>query len=852
MLSISVIIPAYNAAETLAATIDALLSQTYPHWEAIVIDDGSIDATAAIVTDFATRDQRIRLIQQANAGVITARNVGIVAAQHDWLLFNDADDWIIPTHFAKMVAVLQSDRTLDGVHCGWSRIAADGTIVSTKFAPAKSDMFPDLAYYCTFHVNTCLIRKALVEAIGGFDPRVVHCEDWDLWQRVARQGARFAAIPEVLAFYRMQPNSRSTNIPAFCQAGLQVMAIGHRPDLRVPQPQTEYAMGMPAGMLPMRQLYFTSWCAGLLIGRGEAATGLLELIHRGNWPHPTDPIFLEAHWIVENLFETIPIPQGADVSQWHQLWPQSLPLIQAFLEALEQHTQIQGLADLALQQLAQKVLQHSAAQLPLTIGDIHGLTIELTQPITLLKIPAPARQLYAQITDQGDTIGWLVLPAINVEVESWVILDAIVNQFAEPLSTRLLQQSHGDYPTGLRRADVRSWLKTLHPNHPTEPIAVSIVIPAANAAAALHQTLTALQSQPFKYWQAIVVDHGSTERTLAIAMAFAQADSRICVRQQFNQGSDAARDYGLSQVYFDRVMVLDAAAGWAPTDLAQMSAQLFTHPSGNAVGMVPEIRFHPHPGATVIGQPTPPQPTSPQGIAIDITQSLPAIEAQVDRPCCLLTIAGQALGELALPSGYMSATVLADVIAGAYFWMILGEFFRQTTYTAAQFEQHDAIGWTHFLQALFDQPHWESAQFYQTETTVDQHNQVQAIAVPHAQIEVSELLPTLEFPPHLSITTVSVLFTVGGEPFGVIPVPVSDDRVTPVTLRTTLLNTNSLELCRLCVRVGILGQPIKTKRGLRSRLQAAAKQLHRPIDIASLPPIASCWIQPPHESDPNC
>jgi glycosyltransferase involved in cell wall biosynthesis len=835
MLAISVIIPAYNAAETLAATIDALLAQTYPHWEAIVIDDGSIDATAVIVTDFAAHDQRIRLIQQANAGVITARNVGIAAAQHDWLLFNDADDWIAPTHFAKMVAVLEQDPTVDGVHCGWSRIAADGTIVSTKFAPPKSDMFPDLAYYCTFHVNTCMIRKALVAAIGGFDPRVVHCEDWDLWQRIARQGARFASVPEVLAFYRMQPNSRSTNIPAFCQAGLLRLAYGHGLDPRVPQPLAAYAMGMPAGALAMRQTYFTIWCAGLLIGRGETATALLELIHHGNWPHPTDPIFLEAHWIVENLFETIPIPQGADASQWHQLWPQYLPLIQAFLQALEQHTQIQGLHDLALQQLAQKVLQHSIAQLPLTIGDIHGLTIDIAQPITPPTIPAPAHQIYAQITYQGDTIGWLALPTINSSIAPWTILEVIANQLAEPLLNRLLQYSN--YPI-----DIRSWLNELHPDLPTDQFGVSIIIPAANAAPNLHQTLTALQSQPFADWQAIVVDHGSTDQTLAIAMALARLDSRICVRQQFNQGRAAARNYGLTQAYFDRVIALDAAAGWAPPDLAQITAQLFTHPTGNAVRMIPEIRFHPSIAAP---DTIPPQTIdSPQTIPIDITQPIPTSFSHADRQSYVVNIAGQALGELTLPifQEQLSGTVLADAIAGEYFWWILGEFFRQTRYTAAQSDHHDTIGWTHFLQALFDQPDWETAQFYDTAEPLDRHPITQSIDQPQAQIEISEPLPSLQLSFPLSVKAISVLFTVGGEPFGVVPVPVSDDRITPATLRTTLLHNNSLELCRLCVRVGILGQPINSKRGLRSRLQAAAKQLHPPIDRTQLPPIASCWI----------
>jgi glycosyltransferase involved in cell wall biosynthesis len=1156
MLAISVIIPAYNAAETLAATIDALLAQTYPHWEAIVIDDGSIDATAAIVTDFAAHDQRIRLIQQANAGVITARNVGIAAAQHDWLLFNDADDWIAPTHFAKMVAVLQRDSTLDAVHCGWSRVAADGTIVNAKFAPEKSDMFPDLACYCTFHVNTCIVRKILVESVGGFDPRIAYCEDWDLWQRIARQGARFAALPEVLAFYRMQPNSLSSHVQSFCRDGLQVLAYGHGSDSRVSQPQAEYVAGMPAGALPVRQLYFTSWCAGLLIGRGEDATTLLDLIHGGNVRRQIDPIFLEVKWIAENLFETIPIPNSVDFSQWHQLLPKYLPLVQSFLQALEAHTQIQGLQDLVRHQLVQKVLQYSATQLPLTIGDIHALTIDIVQPITPQTIPAPARQLYAQITHQGAVMGWLHLPVINRQVATSVILDSIANQLTQPLLAQLLNHSEiynsaaflqtlwqrpnwtlnqfydpnvaelnspmitvtddwlqldaaqplptlkilgaalrvglwlGDQRIGtisfagngmivssqqlratftesfepaLRRAYVRSWLQRSHQPHSTHYLGVSIIIPAYNAARHLRQTLTSLQSQTSADWEAIVVDDGSTDRTLAIVMEFAQTDSRIRVIQQFNQGGCAARNHGLSQAYFDWVVFLDADDWWAPTYLAKMTAELSAQPRLDAVrcawdrmtadgsiqlerftatadtdtfelctlacgfqmetcivqralveavggfdprqkaaqdwdlwqriartgarfGIIPEVlsyyrtmtssvssgglRLFEH-GLQVIARghgpdsrvlaPDPryaagraPQsqpiveyyfmlwcagleiaqgrdarsllsrvqtvdPASTptvlahslrslyfssglapdrwyilwftvetdltqflnalelrlnqpgfaastlgimqrdllkhallpqtigliQGIHIDISQPIPDILSQGDRLFCSVYIAGRTLGEMSLPlpQGYMRATVLADAIAGEYFWWILGEFFRQTRYTAAQSDHHDTIGWTHFLQALFDQPDWETAQFYQTTDQPDRHHIEQLLDQPQAQIEISEPLPTLQLSFPLSVKAISVLFTVGGAPFGVIPVPVSDDRITAATLRTTLLNTNSLELCRLCVRVGILGQPINSKRGLRSRLQAAAKQLHPPIDRTQLPPIASCWIR---------
>src|SRR5215469_1740135 len=74
---VSVIVPAFNRAETIATTLDSLIAQTFADWEAIVVDDGSTDATAAMVEGYASGDQRFRLLSQANAGVSAARNVGI-------------------------------------------------------------------------------------------------------------------------------------------------------------------------------------------------------------------------------------------------------------------------------------------------------------------------------------------------------------------------------------------------------------------------------------------------------------------------------------------------------------------------------------------------------------------------------------------------------------------------------------------------------------------------------------------------------------------------------------------------------------------------------------------------------
>src|SRR2546421_60897 len=102
---VSVIVPAYNAQETLARTLDALIAQTYPNWEAVVVDDGSTDRTSALAQEYAERDERIRPVVGLKAGVSVARNSGVSRARAEWLLFLDADDLISGDYLQKMMAV---------------------------------------------------------------------------------------------------------------------------------------------------------------------------------------------------------------------------------------------------------------------------------------------------------------------------------------------------------------------------------------------------------------------------------------------------------------------------------------------------------------------------------------------------------------------------------------------------------------------------------------------------------------------------------------------------------------------------------------------------------------------------
>jgi hypothetical protein len=125
-----------------------------------------------------------------------------------------------------------------------------------------------------FPIHACIVRRVVVEEVGRFDPSLRTCEDWDLWQRIARLGARFGRIPDVLAWYRLRPYASWTSSSKFFIDGLRLVTQGHSPDLRVPSPHPLHARGWEPERLASDKLYFTSFCAGMELARdGDAPAG---------------------------------------------------------------------------------------------------------------------------------------------------------------------------------------------------------------------------------------------------------------------------------------------------------------------------------------------------------------------------------------------------------------------------------------------------------------------------------------------------------------------------------------------------------------------------------------------------
>lgn len=348
-INVSIVIPAYNAESTIGETLRSVLRQTHPHWEAIVVDDGSTDETSNRARRLAEHDPRVHVISQANGGESAARNAGIGRSRCDWLLFLDADDWIAPLHLEKMTAALADDRTLDAVLCSYARVAADGTEIEDPYRPPVGDLFSTLARRAAFPVHACVVRKAIVDEVGPFDTSLRTSADWDLWQRVARTGACFGAIRDVLAFYRMSPRGASLDADRLFRDGLRVLQQGAAPDPRVPRPHPDHAQGSNEPILT-QQYYLLAWCAGLLIGTGRDARPLLRIVHGDRFPE----LYPDA--VAECLFAAAPLPACQAPTAWNHLWRELRPRIQEFLVGLEEQSGAPALARGAVGGLRRRIL----------------------------------------------------------------------------------------------------------------------------------------------------------------------------------------------------------------------------------------------------------------------------------------------------------------------------------------------------------------------------------------------------------------------------------------------------------------------------------------------------------------
>lgn len=209
---VSVIIPAFNAAGCVRRAVDSVLGQCFQDIELLVVDDGSTDATRAILAEYGNR---VRLLARENGGPAAARNHGLHHARGEYVAFLDADDYWIAEKLERQVELLDTQPAVG--FCSTATQVVDSAGRPAGDWPCRPDAgpLPDILFQhgtvISGSTSGVLARRHLIEAIGGFDPVLRGFEDPDLWIRLAAI-TRYACIPEALTVVVRTPNSVSGNL----------------------------------------------------------------------------------------------------------------------------------------------------------------------------------------------------------------------------------------------------------------------------------------------------------------------------------------------------------------------------------------------------------------------------------------------------------------------------------------------------------------------------------------------------------------------------------------------------------------------------------------------------------------
>jgi glycosyltransferase involved in cell wall biosynthesis len=212
---VSIVIPAYNVAPYINETLASVFAQTFTDFEVIIINDGSPDSEEFELAITPYREG-IRYLKQENRGASAARNAGLRAARGELIAFLDADDLWSPNYLAEQLKFIRefgcdlacADALIFGVSADAGQSYMDSLMGSAP--PAGLVTFLELVNADRSLITSgVVVRRDLVVAVGLFDETLRNAQDFDLWLRLARHGARLAYQRKVLLSYRSRPNSLS-------------------------------------------------------------------------------------------------------------------------------------------------------------------------------------------------------------------------------------------------------------------------------------------------------------------------------------------------------------------------------------------------------------------------------------------------------------------------------------------------------------------------------------------------------------------------------------------------------------------------------------------------------------------
>ena len=200
---LSIIIPCYNSEKTLKGTLDSILEQNFDDWEAIIVNDGSIDTTENIALNFVNKDDRFKYYTKQNEGLGKTRNYGIGRAKGKYILPLDSDNQLKENFAQDAIDVFEKDHEIGVVY-------GDAEYFGEKTGPWEVDDFKLEKILVQNYIDACAIyKKKIWEEVGGYDENMPYQghEDWDFWIALGTINVKFHHLNKTTFKYFVSKHS---------------------------------------------------------------------------------------------------------------------------------------------------------------------------------------------------------------------------------------------------------------------------------------------------------------------------------------------------------------------------------------------------------------------------------------------------------------------------------------------------------------------------------------------------------------------------------------------------------------------------------------------------------------------
>ncbi len=548
---ISVIIPTYNSAAYITQAIDSVLAQGYAPYELIVVDDGSTDETEVVLKPYLNQ---IKYVRQENSGSAAARNRGMELAEHEFILFLDADDLMLPNKLKQQAAFLQLQPALGYVSSGWQQIDENGNILQTvePWQHAPGLQVEDWLQYKPVQLGAILFRRIWLHRVGGLDATLRQAHDVDLMLRLSLAGCPGAWLYEPTIQYRQhQSSTMHHNTAVQAESVIRVLdKFFAHPDLpeRLRGEQTK------------TYFYTLLWLGWHAATNGDSATAVFTL-QQSLALAPKLYNLTPEHTVVEWLFHFVNWERenGRAIPSHDTIWP----IFQEAAPDVEVWPELQRLAGWWQAEQPEAV---RSAYTPFALWRIFqsGLDwersfAELTAEL-IMRWWALVWLPYAQKRYDDAAAGWTHF----AHLDQFRLVQLVrVGLAAEPgavdsTGLSLLWQDACAHGLLLEPGfDEPAFFATLFTHRPLPGLRhprVSVIVPVYNGAAHIVETVESVLAQTYTDLELIVVDDGSTDGTAELLRPYR---GQIRLVQQENQGVSAARNHGLRLALGDFVLFLD-------------------------------------------------------------------------------------------------------------------------------------------------------------------------------------------------------------------------------------------------------------------------------------------------------